>query len=237
MSSSSRAALARSKSPMPRATHLPSVAQRNVHQFFDLTRVGFVSGAVSESYSSSTASSGALTVTSGGSANVAAEIDFSGHYVTSNFHVIAGPGGTVKIFDPPTASQPPTVVSADLALFVNYLAASFPTIAHHGGFTTDLSQPASEQLLLTHPGRLTVSANWAAMGQNGGGPSYWVTEMSAEEYRAFAKECMDWARTAKSDRERDIFEQMALTWTQAAERHEHIAQRTSGTAGSGQHLV
>ena len=48
------------------------------------------------------------------------------------------------------------------------------------------------------------------MGQNGGG---WVTDMSAEEYRAFAKECMDWARTAKSDRERDIFEQMALTWT------------------------
>jgi len=54
---------------------------------------------------------------------------------------------------PPLAAPPSTVVSADLALFVNYLAACFPTIAHHGGFITDLSQPASEQPLLTHPGR------------------------------------------------------------------------------------
>jgi hypothetical protein len=84
---------------------------------------------------------------------------------------------------------------------------------------------------------LTVSANWARDGTNGDGASVMGDRMSAEEYRAFAKECMDWARTAKSDRERDIFEQMALTWTQAAERHEHLAQRTSGTAGSGQHLV
>ena len=41
---------------------------------------------------------------------------------------------------------------AYLALFVNYLAACFPAIAHHGGFITDLPQPASEQMLLTHPG-------------------------------------------------------------------------------------
>ena len=60
---------------------------------------------VSASYKSSTASSGVLTVTSGGSANVVAAIDLMGHYVTLNFHVIAAPGGTVEIFDPPLAKQ------------------------------------------------------------------------------------------------------------------------------------
>jgi hypothetical protein len=36
---------------------------------------------------------------------------------------------------------------------MNYVAASFPAVAHQGGFATDLSQPAGEQPLLTHPGR------------------------------------------------------------------------------------
>jgi autotransporter passenger strand-loop-strand repeat protein len=58
---------------------------QNVHQFINLTSVHFVSGVVSARYSSSTANSGVLTVTSGGSANVVAVIDLSGHYVTSNF--------------------------------------------------------------------------------------------------------------------------------------------------------
>jgi hypothetical protein len=70
---------------------------QNVHQFIDLTSVSFASGAVSARYSSSTASSGVLSVTSGGTANVVAAIDLIGHYVTSNFHIIAGPGGTVEI--------------------------------------------------------------------------------------------------------------------------------------------
>ncbi len=127
---------------------------QNVHQFIDLGAVASGgSGVVSASYSSSTASSGVLTVTSGGSANVVAVIDFSGHYVTSNFHITSGASGSAEIFDPPVAALPPTVVSADLALFVNYLAASFPTMAHHGGFITDLLQPASEPLQLTRPGQ------------------------------------------------------------------------------------
>jgi hypothetical protein len=71
------------------------------HQFIDLTGVPYVSGVVSESYSSSTASSGVLTVTSGGSAEVVAGINFSGHYVTSSLHLTFGTGGTVEIFDPP----------------------------------------------------------------------------------------------------------------------------------------
>jgi len=40
--------------------------------------------------------------------------------------------------------------------------------------------------------------------------------VSTEEYRKYADECADWAKTAKSQRERDIFLQMALAWWQAA---------------------
>jgi hypothetical protein len=36
------------------------------------------------------------------------------------------------------------------------------------------------------------------------------------EYRENAEECMDWARTARSDRERQIFLQMAQAWRAAA---------------------
>ena len=37
-----------------------------------------------------------------------------------------------------------------------------------------------------------------------------------KEYREYAAECLEWAKTAKSDREREIFLQMANTWLQAA---------------------
>ena len=40
--------------------------------------------------------------------------------------------------------------------------------------------------------------------------------MSAEDYRQHARECLDWAITAKSQKEREIFEQMAVTWFEAA---------------------
>jgi hypothetical protein len=36
--------------------------------------------------------------------------------------------------------------------------------------------------------------------------------VSAQDYRAYADECLDWARTAKTDQERKIFRQMAMTW-------------------------
>jgi len=41
---------------------------------------------------------------------------------------------------------------------------------------------------------------------------------SADEFRAYADECFGWARTAKTDREREIFIQMAQTWLAAALR-------------------
>jgi hypothetical protein len=50
-----------------------------------------------------------------------------------------------------------------------------------------------------------------------------VSELSATapptpvEFRAFADEAADWARTARSDEEREIFLQMARTWLEAAE--------------------
>jgi hypothetical protein len=39
---------------------------------------------------------------------------------------------------------------------------------------------------------------------------------SATEFREYARECMDWARTARSERERAIFLEMAQTWLAAA---------------------
>jgi hypothetical protein len=34
----------------------------------------------------------------------------------------------------------------------------------------------------------------------------------AQDFRDYADECLEWARTANSERERRIFRQMALTW-------------------------
>jgi len=43
---------------------------------------------------------------------------------------------------------------------------------------------------------------------------------SAKEFREYADECMDWARTARSEKERAIFIEMAQTWLAAAARRE-----------------
>ena len=43
---------------------------------------------------------------------------------------------------------------------------------------------------------------------------------SAIEYYENAKECFDWARTAKTERERTIFLQMAETWLEVARLRE-----------------
>ena len=48
---------------------------------------------------------------------------------------------------------------------------------------------------------------------------------SAEEYREFAEECLGWARTARSERERRIFLPMAEAWLEAAARSEKNARR------------
>jgi len=43
---------------------------------------------------------------------------------------------------------------------------------------------------------------------------------SAKEFREYARECMDWASTARSEQERTIFLEMAQTWVTAAMRWE-----------------
>jgi hypothetical protein len=43
---------------------------------------------------------------------------------------------------------------------------------------------------------------------------------SPKEEREYADECIGWARTARTDQERDIFLQMARTWIEAAVRLE-----------------
>ncbi len=40
--------------------------------------------------------------------------------------------------------------------------------------------------------------------------------MSAKEYREYAEECMGWAKSARTDKERVTFLEMAKTWLQAA---------------------
>ena len=47
---------------------------------------------------------------------------------------------------------------------------------------------------------------------------------SVEELRANADECLDWARTARTEREREIFLQMARAWLEAAARREDASQ-------------
>jgi hypothetical protein len=44
--------------------------------------------------------------------------------------------------------------------------------------------------------------------------------MTAKEFREYAEEHFGWAKTARSDRERQTFQQMAQAWLEAAARWE-----------------
>ena len=131
---------------------------------------------VSDTYSG-TAIGGVLTVTSGGTANVVAEIAFTGHYVTSNFHLEDDGSGHVKIVDPSANEPQPSIAygaattlgysesrvqaggfamasngAAAIALLGNYMAGSFATAASDHGGTLISSPPQTEQWsLLAHP--------------------------------------------------------------------------------------
>ena len=48
---------------------------------------------------------------------------------------------------------------------------------------------------------------------------------SSQDYRDYADECLGWAKTARSPREREIFLQMAQTWLQAAAHLEGRANK------------
>src|SRR4029079_3616378 len=88
--------------------------------------------------------------------------------------------------------------------------------------------------------RMLATINWGAASRPGlsaglrlGTWQYFVSHndatgtcvvSSAKEYRENANECLGWARTAKTDRERDIFLQMARAWLDAAARLERASQ-------------
>jgi hypothetical protein len=58
------------------------------------------------------------------------------------------------------------------------------------------------------------------------------TVSSSKVFREYSEECLGWARTARSDRERGIFLQMAQTWLEAAIRLE-VGSAADGSVSSG----
>jgi hypothetical protein len=54
---------------------------------------------------------------------------------------------------------------------------------------------------------------------------------STKELRANADECLDWARTARTERERQIFLQMARAWLEAATWREGASQIAQASGG------
>jgi hypothetical protein len=52
--------------------------------------------------------------------------------------------------------------------------------------------------------------------------------MSEKEYLKYADECMGWAKTARTDKERQIFVEMASTWLRAAA----LAERNNPSAAN-----
>jgi len=55
--------------------------------------------------------------------------------------------------------------------------------------------------------------------------------MTAQEYRANARQCLSWAESARYPGNRDAFFDLAATWVGAAARIEHVARIEKSTAG------
>ena len=107
------------------------VNHANHVQFIDLVSVTSAAHTISFSYTSS-AGSGTLTVSSGGA--VVASIELIGTYSSGNFHVTAGPGGTVKITDP-TVANGGSVNAGQAPIFDAHRGIDLPDIAF-GAHTT-----------------------------------------------------------------------------------------------------
>jgi hypothetical protein len=139
-------------------------------------------GTVSLSYSSTTSSSGVLTVSSGGS--VVADINMSGSFTTSSFHLASGSGGTVEILggrddhdqdsdkpddahaaktaapdsDKPADSDPPKTAATDLKQWFDPNATFAGTVA--GGDQNAV--PVGDQQ--NSPAQTTTDATGADLG-------------------------------------------------------------------------
>jgi hypothetical protein len=59
------------------------------------------------------------------------------------------------------------------------------------------------------------------------------TVLSAEDFYDYADEHFAWAETARTERERAIFLQMAAAWLEVAQRWETSAKRRSRQLGDG----
>ncbi len=116
-------------------------------QFIDFANI---SAGATVSYTSANAAntSGTLSVTDGVNS---ATVTLVGHYTLANFTAGDDGSGHLKITDPPVAGLP--AGGATIALFGNYIAASFAGVAgvHGGGLIADVLQTAEQQLLASHP--------------------------------------------------------------------------------------
>jgi hypothetical protein len=57
--------------------------------------------------------------------------------------------------------------------------------------------------------------------------------MTAQEYRANARQCLSWAESARDPENREAFLALAATWISAAARIEHAARIERSTAAQG----
>jgi len=123
----------------------------NHAQYIELSSVGFISGAISGSYDTSTHT---LAVTSGGTE--VAQITISGSYATVDFHFTSGSDGTVRITDPERRFhaadgivQSTAVHSANIALLGSYIA-NFAA-DNRGGVLVASAWQTEPVPLLVHP--------------------------------------------------------------------------------------
>ena len=87
-----------------------------------------------------------LTITSGG--HTVASLHLVGPYVTSNFTLSSGAGGSTEIIDPPVAGG---VGSANAALFGSYMAASFVSAAGQFDGAAVATEGQTPHPVLTNP--------------------------------------------------------------------------------------
>jgi autotransporter passenger strand-loop-strand repeat protein len=153
-----------------RVSGFGGVSHTNTSQFIDLESVTFSAGKIGSSYTPINASSGTLTVTSGGT--VVAKIAFAGEYVASDFHVTSDGAGHVLITDPGVpfgggatlgfaadgtrhgGTLPITPgTAATAALFGHYIAGSLVAGAgaYGDGLTVEAAASAGQHPHLTPP--------------------------------------------------------------------------------------
>jgi hypothetical protein len=73
----------------------------------------------------------------------------------------------------------------------------------------------------------TAAVDWRRLRSNGGDDtrSLIIRRLpmsNAEQFRQYAEEALFWARQAKTEKEKQAYADLALTWTRAAVQSEHI---------------